>query len=236
MLRSFENFASVQPLLVCGTSVKVFQQDNRRRRQFSKPYSLGRIMWYFFEKQNKEVLEFKKFQYHAYARARKITKQHKRKINLKVSQWKNWGCTDEMTQKSYVVVMIKAERSSHDRNPRLICALVFQRKFTSFAAWIFQNRSTLQSKVLLSSTISHEIRKSFIETYVFSEDIGNTNHLLYEQPCWKVIDFLCCSPILDEKSFGKFFIPSPEIRIHFWTVDRKGHYHLFGADKISTFS
>ena len=52
--------------------------------------------------------------------------------------------------------MIKAERSSHDRNPRLICALVFQRKFTSFAAWIFQNRSTLQCKVLLSSTISHD--------------------------------------------------------------------------------
>ena len=55
MLRSFEKFASVQPLLVCGTSVKVFQQDNRRRRQFSKPYSLGHIMWYFFQKQNKEV-------------------------------------------------------------------------------------------------------------------------------------------------------------------------------------
>ena len=34
----------------------------------------------------------------------------------------------------------KFERSSHD--PKLICALVFQRKFTSFTAWIFQNRST----------------------------------------------------------------------------------------------
>ena len=147
-----------------------------------------------------------------------------------------------MTQKSYVVVMIKAERSSHDRNPRLICALVFQRKFTSFAAWIFQNRSTLQSKVLLSSTISHDgatlwKKKVFHWDILFSEDIGNTNHLPCEQLLFsRVIDFLCCSPILDEKSFGKFFTPSPEIRIHFWTVDRKGHYHLFGADKISTFS
>ena len=106
-----------------------------------------------------------------------------------------------MTQKSYVVVMIKAERSSHDRNPRLICALVFQRKFTSFAAWIFQNRSTLQSKVLLSSTISHDGEESLphwdisffrrhrkYKPFAMWATIFESNRfsLLFAYPWWKV--------------------------------------------------